>query len=538
MSITLERRKLQLLERLMKQLVSGKNVPPVAHIVANDKGIPTLCASSAVGLLTIPLSHPPVVVEESIQLPWTLIKDLAARHGTASLDLTDQHIIVSWDENGLPRQRKMSRKEPKTIVLPPRPEKFITLTHQFFEAFVDATHCVDKDNEKYNLGGVSLQGGGSPPQEGESPFQEGKSRIVATDGRHLLIQKGFTFPWKTVVVCPTSSIFTSKEMREYGKEVNIGYADSWIWFEIGDIVFRLKEIEGKYPNVDNIIKGVEGQNRITLDPSDAAFVAQHLMNLPGNSDEFSPVYIKLGEKIGVCGHDKEQGTATELHLEKSCYEGKNIVVAMNRKYLKRALGLNFRQFQFDINVDPKTSKESGAMLLCSDDSYDYIWMPIDGAEPECSQDNITVLTASSVGRTTRTTVSAISTVVTEAPLPVPVVSTKPVTIDVKARSPERPSPADVGQSATVQPETEALSPRAGKRKPMKKSEFDTELSTMRTTLRTLEQGFKKLSREYKKSRIREQELRNREQKLNKRETEIAKGQTQIRQAAAALLGKL
>jgi len=348
MRITLNRSELQQFERLTAKLVGTKNLPTVATVFSNDNGIPVISAHCPTGALTLTLSSSPIALEEPLMVPWPLLKELAAkRSGTVELDMVGQQTVALWNENGVPQQRSAPRPEVEPLELAPAPEQFATFTHQFCDAFVQATHCIDPDSHRYALGGVALQGS--------------KSRIVATDGRQLLVQNGFGFPWENDLLCPASSIFASKELRECGKEINVGYADTWICFEVGNVLFRLKGIEGKDPNVDGILQETGERTRLNLDPDDAVFVAKHLENLPGKTEADSPVYVELGQWVGVRGHDTKQEIATELRLEKSNYHGTGLIARMNRKFLKRALDLNFESIRFDSTVFPPDSKESAAL---------------------------------------------------------------------------------------------------------------------------------------------------------------------------------
>ena len=50
--------------------------------------------------------------------------------------------------------------------------------------------------------------------------------INATDGRQLLIQSGFTFPWQDAVLVPRNKVFTSPELPQ-DQPVAVAQSGDW-----------------------------------------------------------------------------------------------------------------------------------------------------------------------------------------------------------------------------------------------------------------------------------------------------------------------
>ena len=89
--------------------------------------------------------------------------------------------------------------------LPADADKFPALSETFtenrpglLEALSAASDTCDPDSTRYALGHLQLRG------------EQGT--IVATDGRQLLVENGWQFPWTGDLLVPRSKIFASAEL--------------------------------------------------------------------------------------------------------------------------------------------------------------------------------------------------------------------------------------------------------------------------------------------------------------------------------------
>jgi hypothetical protein len=71
----------------------------------------------------------------------------------------------------------------------------------------DASSSAARESVRYAVSNIQLRG-----RPGE---------IIATDGRQLLLQSGFKFPFTDDVLVPSSTVFGCKEL-DGGGEVSIG----------------------------------------------------------------------------------------------------------------------------------------------------------------------------------------------------------------------------------------------------------------------------------------------------------------------------
>ncbi len=367
MKTTLKRSDLFRFERLVSRLVKSSELPTAISFAPCSDGLQFAAFTDAAVLtLTVPSSAAP----DPFTLPWTTVKEFASKkNDKIDLDVSGNTVALSWNVNGVPQHRSLPSLGLTDKRLPPVPNDQITHSIKTFDMMVAAGKCVDAENTRYSLGSICLRGS--------------KAKIVSTDGRQALIQDGFSFPWEKDVLCPVSKIFGSKELREPGDTVKIGFEDHWVFFNVGDVNIWLKEIEGKFPMLDQFTKNIDHFTWLNIDPSDALFVSDRLDNLPGKTDRELPVYIDLNGHVAVRGHDQTQQTATELRLTKSRYDGSNVMMPVNRRFLKNALDLGINRIGFD----PKDRTP----LIGYADRRTFIIMPLEGDEPKVEGDKITVL---------------------------------------------------------------------------------------------------------------------------------------------------
>jgi hypothetical protein len=211
---------------------------------------------------------------------------------------------------------------------------------------------VDRDATRYAINTVQFRG-----NEGQ---------LVATDGRQLLIQSGFEFPFNERVLVPCTTVFASKHLPK-DESVSVGKSEDWCTFQIGPWTIHLPLVkEGRFPCVDDHIQDPADAAtcRLRIAPSDAEFLTTSIGRLP-NSDEFNnPVTVDLNGQVVLRSTSEEQKHPTELFLANSTYDGESIRVNTNRNYLSRAVGLGFCDVRFFGTEVP---------AQCQDERRTYVW---------------------------------------------------------------------------------------------------------------------------------------------------------------------
>ena len=102
------------------------------------------------------------------------------------------------------------------------PKKLIKNPPELLRALHDAGETTSPDSTRFSLGHLQLRGT--------------SGTIAATDGRQLLVQSGFRFPWKEDVLIPRAKVFGSAELPQ-DQPVTIGKADDWVVVRVGPWTF-------------------------------------------------------------------------------------------------------------------------------------------------------------------------------------------------------------------------------------------------------------------------------------------------------------
>jgi hypothetical protein len=298
--------------------------------------------------LQLPAHHAP----EVLALPAAALDEAQGREGSVTLERQGDKIVARWDEAGIPRVLEFDTTDPANLPsFPQPPTSFVVNPPELLKALDQAMHCAAMDGVRYATCKVQLRGSGE---------------IVATDGKQLLMQGGFKFPWKDSVLVPRMTLFGAGVLPE-DAPVKIGRSGKHVVIQAGDWTVALTaDTEGRFPKVEEVIpKG--NSTTWTLSPADTAAILQALPKLPGLKDENAPVTVELNGKVVVGAKGEGQGRPVELHLEQSRITGPPIRFSTNRNLLARALQLGFREVRV-VNADTP--------LVCQEAQRLFVWMPL------------------------------------------------------------------------------------------------------------------------------------------------------------------
>ena len=479
-------------ERLVSKLFAASDIPKKISI----ENAGNVCRMIAAGktnaiMMTVSGSADPV----SVDMPWSTVKEIVTRKvGLVEFNVSKNSATVSWENNGIPQQKPVDFPDDEPDSFPALPSRMGTIAPELLDAIVAGSRCVDPDNTKYSLGSVCLR--------------SKTSQVLSTDGRQAFIQDGYAFPWEGDVLCPVSKIFASKELRESSQSVKIGADKDWLAFEVDNVVFWMKPIDGKYPTLDQFHRNIGHFTWLRLDPTEAAFVAGRLSDLPGAGDRESPIYLELGDNIAVRGHDVGQGNAVEIRMPKSRVEGKRCKVPMNRKFLKNAIDFG----STSIGIDP----DDRAPLICTGDGTMFIIMPLEGDEPKAGS-----VTTLQTDRKAVTPVAMPTFEPEEDEAPVEVKSKTSRAKRAKEETPVMQSQETVGDHS----------------KSMSRLEAIAEAEQLHDILKDATGRARNLIRQLKGGRKHERDLLRREQELDKERQQLDKGRQRLLEAAT-LIGKV
>ena len=105
--------------------------------------------------------------------------------------------VARWDDRGIPRSKEYPVPDPAGLPpFPGPPAVFETCPADLLDALAEAALTTDEGSTRYALDCVQLKG-----DTGE---------VVATDGRQILIQGGFRFPWDGDLLVRRTPLFASR----------------------------------------------------------------------------------------------------------------------------------------------------------------------------------------------------------------------------------------------------------------------------------------------------------------------------------------
>jgi hypothetical protein len=339
---------------------TGRGSRPVVLVQAGPDGVRLRAQHAEVAL---EYHQPEPRPDERLCLPGEALDDVEGRTGEVALERTGPEAVQArWDDRGVPQVRSYAVPDAeKLAAFPEVPAAFTDPGPGLLHALADAAGVAARESPRYALTRLQLRGAGG--------------KVVATDGRQLLVQDGLTFPWTQDVLVPAISVFGCRDLPP-DAAVTVGRTDKHVGVRVGPWTFLLAiDAEGRFPAAEQAIPGrTAGATTARLAAADAAFLAQALPRLPGGKDVDEPVTVDLNGHVAVRAREGGAGRATELVLSRSAVVGPPVRFVTNRGYLARALRLGFAEL---LVVRPDVP------VLCRDARRTYLWMPLgkDGALP-------------------------------------------------------------------------------------------------------------------------------------------------------------
>jgi hypothetical protein len=329
-------------------------------------GRPPLTFHAGPGGLRVRSLHPEVCAEYHepmprpaavVTLPGSALDDFEGR-AEALVKLTPAgqgSVQANWDDQGVPRLCDYTAPDPDKLgPFPESPVKFTDPGPGFLQALAEAARVAAPEHVRFTLQKVQLRGR--------------KGEVVATDGKQLLIQGGFSLPWADDVLVPAATVFGCPELAR-DAPVGVGRTEAHVGVRVGPWTFLLTtDPKARFPPVGEVIPSeFKGVTVCRLEAQDAAFLARALPRLPGAGDDLAPITLDLGDSVVVRARAEGQTRVTEVVLRRSEVTGRPVRLATNRLYLSRALGLGFAELRV---VSPE------APVVSRDGRRTYLWMPL------------------------------------------------------------------------------------------------------------------------------------------------------------------
>ena len=317
---------------------------------------------------------------ELIALPIDALADVEGRDDSPVIlePVGPESTVVRWQDHGIPQVREYTVPPiDATNTFPDPPAKFETAPAELLDALVEASRTCDESSTRYALGCIQLRGDAH--------------QIVATDGRQLLIQGGFSFPWAGDVLVKLAPLLACKELPR-DRALSIGRTEKHVVIKAGPWTLFLEiQTECRYPSVDRILPDERGSiARLQLNAEDAAFLLPALDSLPGSHEYNAPATIDLNGWVAIRARGVDPERPTELVLSRSSYTGEPIRFQTNREFIGRAIRLGFNEIMIT---------DADMPIVCRDGRRVYGWQTLNKDSVVEPSDDITrIASASSTSR--------------------------------------------------------------------------------------------------------------------------------------------
>lgn len=261
--------------------------------------------------------------------------------------------LLRWQDHGFPQVQEWTCPPETGGPFDALPKLWASNSNAILYALDEAAHCTEVNSSRYALDLIQLRGGAG--------------EIVATDGRQLLVQDGFRFPWRDDLLLPAAKLFGNPDLRAT-EEVRIGRVDDLVVLQ-GDAwtCWLRVDKERRFPATDRVVPDpARAACRLRLHGGDAAFLAGNLRRLPGAGSEQTPVTIDLNGHVSLRTRE-ESGRMAEVVLDRSTYEGPAQQICLPRSNLARIL---------DLKLDTMHLFEPGQPIHCSGPGRRYVVVPL------------------------------------------------------------------------------------------------------------------------------------------------------------------
>lgn len=419
-------------------------------VVAEADGCFVRCASHEVALQH---RHAGSFVPGEHRLPLDALDVIDGKQGEAVTLQTDgkNRTLLTWTDHGVPRQASFDA--PKLAPFPEVPTSFAANKPTLWSALHDALPVTDKDATRYALGCLCLRGS--------------RGRVDATDGRHVLTQAGFEFPWTDDVLLTANGLLGCKTL-DVGVPVGVGRSSGWIGFSIGNwLVMVAEQKEGRWPKIDDIIPKAEtAKSRLELSAHDATFLSETLPRLPNDDPHYEPITLDLNGQVLIRAREAEKARPTQVELPSSRLDGEPVVLNTNRRYLAEAIRLGFRTLH---SFGPESP------VLCSNDRRQYLWCLLDAKsaiprhadpiriETPCNRNSLATTPAAAATPPTTSTESPVTTSLKTQNQQVAASATRAHAHDANGvkRTHSRPSGSPIEQAISLRDALREAARRAG-----------------------------------------------------------------------------
>ena len=182
---------------------------------------------------------------EQICLPFAFLADCAGtKAGPVTLEQESAgKVIAQWTDKKIPQLVQYDVSPGDVPAFPDRPGRDGRNRLKLWQSLAEAMETTDPTPIRLATDCVQLCGS--------------SGKIVATDGRQLLVQSGFSFPWENDLLVPRTGLFACRDLPADGSLL-VGQSENWLTLQTGPWTFHLAiEKERRFPTTESHIQSPE-----------------------------------------------------------------------------------------------------------------------------------------------------------------------------------------------------------------------------------------------------------------------------------------
>jgi len=354
--VTITRRLAHQLRAVMRRTLGARGTGPAVCLLTGPDGLRARARSTDAAVEY----HDPDTVGtgETLWLPFQFLADCEGKKDDpVPIERTGKgRVTAQWRDGSVPQIVQYTIDKPTHAdEFPQPPDNFAENPPGLLASLTAAADTCDPDSVRYSLGCIQLRG------------EHGT--VVATDGRQLLIQNGFQFPWTGDLLVPRSKVFASAELP-HNQPVRVGKTETWVAIGVAPwTIYLAINKDGRFPDVcRHIPSAAAAQAHCLFSAADAAFLAETLPKLPCDDDYNRPVTLDLNGQVVVRARGTDDPRTTDVVLTSSSCTGEPLRVNINRDFLARMMRLGL--WELSITNDKSAILSLGAQRQ-------YVWMPLD-----------------------------------------------------------------------------------------------------------------------------------------------------------------
>jgi hypothetical protein len=305
--------------------------------------------------------------EVVLKAPLALLDAVAGNDaGACRIEVHDSgRIHARWTDRGQAREAvfdsAMAEERP---ALPDSRPRLRPVDASFLTALHECGRTTAREGVRYAFSRLQLKG------------KEGK--VLATDGRQLLVWNGFVLPFADSVLIPAIPAFGSRELAMQ-ESVRVGRLGGQILVEAGSWTVGLAvDVAAKFPDTESLLARSGDGGAIRFSDVDAAAILGRLDS--GRSEKPPNVTIDIGPKASVVV------AGTRIPLADSESTG-NATVAAQAQHVQRALELGLRNLRTD---------RAGATVLFEDERRSYLVSTVSSEVSEVAESTIATVPSESL----------------------------------------------------------------------------------------------------------------------------------------------